>query len=220
MTVLPKRRVGDRSKSPRLSGRRAMGAFALRSPMPRRWHSPTRLRRGVRYSIPRPSTATAAASRACSSTAREPREDFGAVDRDRSHPASLKPGEKKPADLGENGPPGFAPVFDYTYDGVSRAPGALAPQARPGEDRHRTDPRRGFLTTKDRGVLKNVKTVMDGGFRASTSSQGGRDRLHRRRHQRIDTSLRFIQAGDATTPLAGHALARGRARSTPSCRNA
>src|SRR5258707_12634247 len=35
------------------------------------------------------------------------------------HP--LKPGEKKPADFRENGLPGFAPAFDYTYDGVMRS---------------------------------------------------------------------------------------------------
>src|SRR5204863_459024 len=35
------------------------------------------------------------------------------------HP--LKPGEKPPADFRENGLPGFAPVFDYSYDGVMRS---------------------------------------------------------------------------------------------------
>ena len=34
---------------------------------------------------------------------------------------ALKPGEKPPADFRENGLPGFAPVFDYTYDGVMRS---------------------------------------------------------------------------------------------------
>ena len=33
----------------------------------------------------------------------------------------MKPGEKPPADFRENGLPGFAPVFDYTYDGVMRS---------------------------------------------------------------------------------------------------
>ena len=31
---------------------------------------------------------------------------------------AMKPGEKKPAEFRENGLPGFAPVFDYSYDGV------------------------------------------------------------------------------------------------------
>src|SRR3954447_19432037 len=35
------------------------------------------------------------------------------------HP--LKPGETPPADFRENGLPGFAPEFDYTYDGVMRS---------------------------------------------------------------------------------------------------
>ena len=34
---------------------------------------------------------------------------------------AMKPGEKKPADFRENTLPGFAPVFDYTYDGVMRS---------------------------------------------------------------------------------------------------
>jgi len=34
---------------------------------------------------------------------------------------AMKPGEKPPADFRDNGLPGFAPVFDYTYDGVMRS---------------------------------------------------------------------------------------------------
>src|SRR5829696_3233892 len=34
---------------------------------------------------------------------------------------AMKPGEKKPADFRDNGLPGFAPVFDYTYGGDMRA---------------------------------------------------------------------------------------------------
>ena len=34
---------------------------------------------------------------------------------------ALKPGEKPPADFREGGLPGFAPEFDYTYDGVMRS---------------------------------------------------------------------------------------------------
>src|SRR5213082_566101 len=34
---------------------------------------------------------------------------------------AMKPGEKPPADFRTNGLPDFAPVFDYSYDGVMRS---------------------------------------------------------------------------------------------------
>src|SRR6202000_2276740 len=78
-----------------------------------------------------------------------------------------KPGEKKPADFRENGLPGFAPVFDYTYDGVMRS--LEHSHLRLGLSRidialiHDVD----FSTIKDRAILnERFKTVMDSGFKA------------------------------------------------------
>ena len=112
------------------------------------------------------------------------------------HP--LKPGEQPPADFRANGLPGFAPEFDYTYDGVMRS--LEHSHFRLGISRidialvHDVD----FWTTKDRAVLdQRFKTVMDSGFRAL-------DELRRAGVigaigvgiNESDTSLRFIQAGD------------------------
>src|ERR1700761_2005714 len=112
------------------------------------------------------------------------------------HP--MKPGEKPPADFRQNGLPGFAPVFDYTYDGVMRS--LEHSYLRLGLSRidialiHDVD----FWTIKDRGILdERFKTVMDSGFKAL-------DELRRAGIigaigvgiNESDTSLRFIQAGD------------------------
>jgi len=111
---------------------------------------------------------------------------------------AMKPGEKPPADFRENGLPGFAPVFDYTYDGVMRS--LEHSYFRLGISRidialvHDVD----FWTIKDRAVLdQRFKTVMDSGFKAL-------DELRRAGVigaigvgiNESDTSLRFIQAGD------------------------
>jgi len=111
---------------------------------------------------------------------------------------ALKPGEKPPADFRENGLPGFAPEFDYTYDGVMRS--LEHSHFRLGISRidialvHDVD----FWTIKDRTILdQRFKTVMDGGFKAL-------DELRRAGVigaigvgiNEADTSLRFIQAGD------------------------
>ena len=111
---------------------------------------------------------------------------------------AMKPGEKPPADFRENGLPGFAPVFDYTYDGVMRS--LEHSHFRLGISRidialvHDVD----FWTIKDRAILdQRFKTVMDGGFKAL-------DELRRAGVigaigvgiNESDTSLRFIQAGD------------------------
>jgi D-threo-aldose 1-dehydrogenase len=111
---------------------------------------------------------------------------------------AMKPGESPPTDFRENGLPGFAPVFDYTYDGVMRS--LEHSHLRLGLARidialiHDVD----FWTTKDRAVLaERFKTVMDSGFKA----------LDELRNAGIigaigvgineaDTSLRFIQAGN------------------------
>jgi D-threo-aldose 1-dehydrogenase len=88
---------------------------------------------------------------------------------------AMKPGEKPPADFRENGLPGFAPVYDYTYDGVMRS--LEHSHMRLGLQKidialiHDVD----FWTTKDRAVLEErFRTVMDSG----------------------DTSTRFVKAGD------------------------
>lgn len=111
---------------------------------------------------------------------------------------AMKPGEKKPADFREHGLPGFAPVYDYTYDGVMRS--LEDSYMRLGLSRidialvHDVD----FWTIKDRDLLdQRFKTVMDSGFKAL-------DELRRAGVigaigvgiNESDTSLRFIQAGD------------------------
>src|SRR4051794_24313605 len=80
---------------------------------------------------------------------------------------ALRPGEQPPADFRTGGLPGFAPVFDYTYDGVMRS--LEDSHLRLGISRidialiHDVD----YWTTKDRTVLdQRFKTVMDSGFRA------------------------------------------------------
>src|SRR4051794_7190958 len=81
------------------------------------------------------------------------------------HP--MRPGEKPPADFRDSGLPGFAPVFDYTYDGVMRS--LEHSHQRLGLARidialiHDVD----FWTTRDRSVLEQrFRTVMDSGFKA------------------------------------------------------
>jgi D-threo-aldose 1-dehydrogenase len=111
---------------------------------------------------------------------------------------AMKPGEKPPADFRENGLPGFAPVFDYSYDGVMRS--LEHSHLRLGLARidivlvHDVD----FWTIKDRAILdQRFKTVMDSGFKAL-------DELRRAGVigaigvgiNEADTSLRFIKAGD------------------------
>jgi D-threo-aldose 1-dehydrogenase len=111
---------------------------------------------------------------------------------------AMKPGEKPPADFRENGLPGFAPIFDYTYDGVMRS--LEHSYLRLGLAHidialiHDVD----FWTIKDRALLdERFKTVMDSGFKAL-------DELRRAGIigaigvgiNESDTSLRFIQAGN------------------------
>jgi D-threo-aldose 1-dehydrogenase len=112
------------------------------------------------------------------------------------HP--LKPGEKPPADFRENGLPGFAPVFDYTYDGVMRS--LEHSHFRLGISRidialvHDVD----FWTIKDRAILdQRFKTVMDSGFKALDElRKAGVIGAIGVGINESDTSLRFIQAGD------------------------
>ena len=112
------------------------------------------------------------------------------------HP--MKPGEKPPADFRENGLPGFAPVFDYSYDGVMRS--LEDSHFRLGISRidialiHDVD----FWTIKDRDILnQRFKTVMDSGFKALDElRKAGVIGAIGVGINESDTSLRFIQAGD------------------------
>jgi D-threo-aldose 1-dehydrogenase len=109
-----------------------------------------------------------------------------------------KPGEVPPADLRENGLPGFLPEYDYTYDGVMRS--LEHSHLRLGIDKidialiHDVD----FWTTKDRKVLdERFKTVMDSGYRALDElRKAGVIGAIGVGINESDTSLRFIQAGD------------------------
>jgi D-threo-aldose 1-dehydrogenase len=111
---------------------------------------------------------------------------------------ALKPGEKPPADFRENGLPGFAPEFDYSYDGVMRS--LEHSHFRLGISRidivlvHDVD----FWTIKDRAILdQRFKTVMDSGFRALDElRKAGVIGAIGVGINEADTSLRFIQAGD------------------------
>ncbi len=111
---------------------------------------------------------------------------------------AMKPGEQPPADFREHGLPGFAPVFDYTYDGVMRS--LEHSHLRLGLARidialiHDVD----FWTIKDRAVLdQRFKTVMDSGFKAldELRSAGIIGAIGVGINE-SDTSLRFIQAGN------------------------
>jgi D-threo-aldose 1-dehydrogenase len=111
---------------------------------------------------------------------------------------AMRPGEKPAADFRENGLPGFAPEFDYTYDGIMRS--LEHSHLRLGLARidialiHDVD----FWTIKDRTVLnERFKTVMDSGFKALDElRKAGVIGAIGVGINEADTSLRFIQAGD------------------------
>jgi len=111
---------------------------------------------------------------------------------------AMKPGEKPPADFRENGLPGFAPVFDYTYDGVMRS--LEHSHLRLGIQKidialiHDVD----FWTIKDRAILdQRFKTVMESGYRALDElRKAGIISAIGVGINEADTSLRFVQAGD------------------------
>ena len=111
---------------------------------------------------------------------------------------AMKPGEKPPVDFRTGGLPGFAPVFDYTYDGVMRS--LEHSHLRLGIARidialvHDVD----FWTIKDRAILdQRFKTVMDSGFKALDElRKAGVIGAIGVGINEADTSLRFIQAGD------------------------
>jgi D-threo-aldose 1-dehydrogenase len=111
---------------------------------------------------------------------------------------AMRPGEKPPAGFRESGLPGFAPVFDYTYDGVMRS--LEHSHLRLGLARidialiQDVD----FWTIKDRAVLEErFKTVMDSGFKALDElRKAGVIGAIGVGINEADTSLRSIQAGN------------------------
>ena len=111
---------------------------------------------------------------------------------------AMKPGERKPPDFRDNGLPGFAPVFDYSYDGVMRS--LEHSYLRLGLSRidialvHDVD----FWTIKDREILnQRFKLVMDSGFMALDElRKAGIISAIGVGINEADTSLRFIEAGD------------------------
>jgi D-threo-aldose 1-dehydrogenase len=128
----------------------------------------------------------------------KPRDDFVISTKIGRILHAMKPGEKPPADFRDNGLPGFAPVFDYSYDGVMRS--LEHSHLRLGLSKidialvHDVD----FWTTKDRAVLdQRFKTVMDSGFKALDElRKAGVIGAIGVGINESDTSLRFIQAGD------------------------
>ena len=202
MTVLPKRRVGKTKLEVTTLGLGGapMGGFRAKiSDAEATALTDAAYDGGVRYFDTSPFYGYGRSELRMGAALREKRrEDFVLSTKIGRILHALKPGEKKPADFRENGLPGFAPVFDYTYDGVMRS--LEHSHHRLGLAKidialiHDVD----FWTTKDRGVLEErFKTVMDGGFKAL-------DELRRAGVigaigvgiNESDTSLRFIQAGD------------------------
>jgi D-threo-aldose 1-dehydrogenase len=111
---------------------------------------------------------------------------------------AMKPGEAPPKDFRENGLPGFAPVFDYTYDGVMRS--LEHSHFRLGIARidivliHDVD----FWTIQDRDILEQrFRQVMDSGYRAldELRSAGVIGAIGVGINE-TDTSLRFVKAGN------------------------
>jgi D-threo-aldose 1-dehydrogenase len=128
----------------------------------------------------------------------KPREDFVLSTKIGRIMHAMKPGEQPPVDFRTSGLPGFAPVFDYTYDGVMRS--LEHSHLRLGMAKidialiHDVD----FWTTKDRAVLdQRFKTVMDSGYKALDElRKAGVIGAIGVGINESDTSLRFIQAGD------------------------
>jgi D-threo-aldose 1-dehydrogenase len=110
----------------------------------------------------------------------------------------MRPGETPPADLRENGLPGLAPVYDYTYDGVMRS--LEQSWLRTGLSRidivlvHDID----FWTIRDRALLdERFRTLMEGGYRALDELRGaGVIGAFGAGLNEADMCLRFARAGD------------------------
>ena len=133
---------------------------------------------------------------------------------------AMKPGEKPPAEFRDNGLPGFAPVFDYTYDGVMRSLEHSHLRLGLGQDRHRADPRRRFLDHQ--GPHGPRRALQDGDGRrlqgARRAAQRRRHRRDRRRHQRSRHQPALRQGRRLRLHAAGrplHAARAGRARRIP-----
>lgn len=202
MTILPKRRVGRTKLEVTTLGLGGAPIGGFRATIPDAeagalieagW------REGVRYYDTSPFYGYGRSELRMGAALREkPRDDFvlstkiGRI----MHP--LKPGEKKPADFRENGLPGFAPVFDYSYDSVMRS--LEHSHLRLGLAKidialvHDVD----FWTIGDRDILnQRFKTVMDSGFKALDElRKAGVIGAIGVGINESDTSLRFIQAGD------------------------
>src|SRR5882672_787055 len=111
---------------------------------------------------------------------------------------AMRPGEKPPADFRDNGLPGFAAEFDYSYDGVMRS--IEHSHMRLGLAKidialiHDVD----FWTIKDRTILdERFKTVMDSGFKALDElRKAGIIGAIGVGINESDISLRFIKAGN------------------------
>src|SRR5262245_28399746 len=202
MTVLPKRRVGKTNVEVTTLGLGGapMGGFrATISDAEAMALTDAAYDGGVRYFDTSPFYGYGRSELRMGAALRwKPREDFVLSTKIGRILHAMKPGETKPADFRDNGLPGFAPVFDYTYDGVMRS--LEHSHLRLGLARidialvHDVD----FWTIKDRRILgERFKTVMDSGFKAL-------DELRRAGVigaigvgiNEADTSLRFIQAGD------------------------
>jgi D-threo-aldose 1-dehydrogenase len=202
MTVLPKRRVGKTKLEVTTLGLGGapMGGFRAKiTDAEAVALTDAGYDAGVRYFDTSPFYGYGRSELRMGAALREkPRDDFVLSTKIGRILHALKPGEKKPADFRDNGLPGFAPVFDYTYDGVMRS--LEHSHHRLGLAKidialiHDVD----FWTTKDRGVLEErFKTVMDGGFRALDElRKAGVIGAIGVGINESDTSLRFIQAGD------------------------
>ena len=202
MTVLPKRRVGKTKLEVTTLGLGGapMGGFrATISDTEAMALTDAAWEGGVRYFDTSPFYGYGRSELRMGAALREePREDFVLSTKIGRILHAMKPGEKPPADFRENGLPGFAPVFDYTYDGVMRS--LEHSHLRLGLAKidialiHDVD----FWTTKDRAVLEErFKTVMDGGFRALDElRKAGVIGAIGVGINESDTSLRFIKAGD------------------------
>lgn len=202
MTVLPKRRVGKTKLEVTTLGLGGapMGGFrATISDAEAVALSDTAYEGGVRYFDTSPFYGYGRSELRMGAALREkPREDIVLSTKIGRILHAMKPGEPKPAGFRENGLPGFAPVFDYTYDGVMRS--LEHSHLRLGLAKidialiHDVD----FWTIKDRKVLdERFKAVMDGGFKALDElRKAGVIGAIGVGINESDTSLRFIKAGD------------------------
>lgn len=202
MTVLPKRRVGKTKLEVTTLGLGGapMGGFrATISDAEAVALSDAAYEGGVRYFDTSPFYGYGRSELRMGAALRnKPREDFVLSTKIGRILHAMKPGEPKPPGFRENGLPGFAPVFDYTYDGVMRS--LEHSHLRLGLAKidialvHDVD----FWTIKDRKTLdERFKTVMDGGFKALDElRKAGIIGAIGVGINESDTSLRFIKAGD------------------------